>query len=63
MGRSRYESCQYCNSQLLRSNIYAQPNKAELVGGGLAGIEAALERMKQGKVSGIKLAVEPQETN
>ncbi|EIW77130.1 GroES-like protein [Coniophora puteana RWD-64-598 SS2] len=38
------------------------PNKVELLPGGLEGIVAGLERLRDNKVSGVKLAVHPQET-
>ncbi|KZP13848.1 GroES-like protein [Athelia psychrophila] len=39
-----------------------QPNRVELLPGGLSGIVAGLERLREGKVSGAKLVVRPQET-
>lgn len=39
-----------------------QPNKAEVVPGGLNGIVPGLERLKNNEVSAVKLVVHPQET-
>lgn len=39
-----------------------QTNKVEIIPGGLDGIVVGLERMREGKVSGTKLVVHPQET-
>ncbi|KAI0248915.1 GroES-like protein [Lactifluus subvellereus] len=39
-----------------------KPNKVELIVEGLKGVPAALERMTEGKVSGVKLVAHPQET-
>ncbi|KAI5120694.1 hypothetical protein M0805_007657, partial [Coniferiporia weirii] len=39
-----------------------QPNRVEILPGGLAGIPDGLERLRQGKVSGVKLVARPQET-
>ncbi|KIJ54539.1 hypothetical protein M422DRAFT_58074 [Sphaerobolus stellatus SS14] len=38
------------------------PNRVEIIPGGLNGIVPGLERMAEGKVSGVKLIVRPQET-
>ena len=59
-----------CSGSCLRMRVrthdawidFVQPNKIEVLPNGLAGIPEGLERMKQGKVSGIKLVVRPQET-
>ena len=42
--------------------ILQQPNRVEVLPNGLAGIPAGLDRMKDGKVSGMKLAVRIDET-
>ena len=42
--------------------LVLQPNRVEVVPGGLAGIPAGLERLKNGSVSALKLVVHPQET-
>ncbi|KAF7973094.1 hypothetical protein HWV62_16192, partial [Athelia sp. TMB] len=39
-----------------------QTNRVEVLPGGLGGIVAGLERLQEGKVSGAKLVVRPQET-
>ncbi|TFY82413.1 hypothetical protein EWM64_g1605 [Hericium alpestre] len=39
-----------------------KPNKVEVLPDGLAGIPAGVERVGQGKVSGVKLVAHPQET-
>ncbi|KAI0051049.1 NAD(P)-binding protein, partial [Auriscalpium vulgare] len=39
-----------------------KPNAVEVLPGGLAGIVGGLERLKAGKVSGVKLVAHPQET-
>jgi hypothetical protein len=44
------------------SNVSWKPNKVELIAEGLKGVPAALERMTEGKASGVKLVVRPQET-
>ena len=44
------------------SNGSWKPNKVELIAEGLKGVPAALERMTQGKASGVKLVARPQET-
>ncbi|KAJ7289377.1 chaperonin 10-like protein [Mycena rebaudengoi] len=38
------------------------PNRVEILPGGLASVPAALDRMKAGGVSGVKLVVHPQDT-
>lgn len=42
--------------------IYVQPNRVEVLPGGLNGIVGGLERLREGKVSGVKLVARPQET-
>lgn len=39
-----------------------QPNRVDILPGGLAGIPAGLERLKNNQVSGVKLVARPQET-
>ncbi|KZP06130.1 GroES-like protein, partial [Athelia psychrophila] len=39
-----------------------QPNRVEVLPGGLGGIVGGLDRLREGKVSGAKLIVRPQET-
>ena len=39
-----------------------KPNKVELVAEGLKGIPAALDRFRDGKVSGVKIVAHPGET-
>lgn len=41
---------------------FGQTNRVEVLSGGLAGIPAGLERMKNDQVSGRKLIARPQET-
>ena len=43
-------------------DILMQPNKVEVLPGGLAGIPGGLERMKNNQVSATKLIAHPQET-
>ncbi|KAL0568778.1 hypothetical protein V5O48_013210 [Marasmius crinis-equi] len=40
-----------------------QPNRIEKLPGGLSGIAFGLERLKKGEVSGVKLVVDPTETD
>ena len=40
-----------------------QPNRVELLSGGLAGVAGGLERLKSDQVSGVKLVVRPQDTS
>ncbi|KZP07537.1 GroES-like protein [Athelia psychrophila] len=40
-----------------------QPNRVEILAGGLGGIVTGLDRLREGKVSGVKLVVRPQETD
>ena len=44
------------------SNGSRKPNKVELIAEGLKGVPAALERLTEGKASGVKLVARPQET-
>ena len=44
------------------SNGSWKPNKVELIAEGLKGVPAALERLTEGKASGLKLVTRPQET-
>ncbi|GLB40694.1 putative groES-like protein [Lyophyllum shimeji] len=46
---------------LLQEGLF-KPNRVEVLPGGLRGIAGGLERLKEGKVSGTKLVVRPQET-
>ncbi|KAI0057358.1 GroES-like protein [Artomyces pyxidatus] len=48
-------------TDLLASGVL-KPNKVELVPYGLAGVPAALDRLRAGKVSGVKLVAHPQES-
>ena len=41
---------------------YYQPNRVEVVPGGLAAIPAGLKRLEKNEVSGAKLVVHPQES-
>jgi hypothetical protein len=47
---------------MLTRHSYVQPNRVEIVPNGLAGIPDALEKLKQGKISGSKLVALPWET-
>lgn len=42
--------------------MIVQPNRVEVLPGGLAGIPAGLERLEKDLVSGVKLVVRPQDT-
>lgn len=44
------------------SNVPLKPNKVELIGEGLKGIPDALQRLADGKVSGVKVVARPGET-
>ena len=46
----------------LTNEYTVEPNRIEVVPGGLNGIREGLDRLKANKVSGIKLVVHPQET-
>ncbi|KAI0737460.1 GroES-like protein [Daedaleopsis nitida] len=48
-------------TEWLRTEI-SVPNRVEVLPGGLGGVEIGSERMREGKLSGIKLIVRPQET-
>lgn len=46
-----------------RLSPYVQPNKVELLPGGLAAVESNVGRFHSGGVSGVKLVVRPFETS
>ena len=43
-------------------SLHLQPNRTEVLAGGLNAIAGGLERLKNKQVSGIKLVVLPQDT-
>ena len=50
------------NDYLVITLFHLQPNRVEVLPGGLACIPEGLERLKNGEVSGKKLIVRPHET-
>ena len=40
-----------------------QPNRTEVLPGGLKGVNDGLQRLKENRVSGVKLIVHPQEVS
>ena len=47
---------------MMPCGVRCQPNRTEVLPGGLEGVVAGLERLRNKQVSGVKLVVLPQET-